>query len=325
MNAAARHDRRRVRLAARGDDSDSVDQYLHDVGTYALLTCDEEVALGRRARDGDGNAAAELVNRNLRFVISVAKKYQHRGLPLTDLIGEGNVGLLTAARRLNPDQGVRFISYAVWWIRQAILTALTRQVRIVRMPANRAAAQARAIRTADLLRQKLTREPTTQEVADSSGVALDLIQSVDGLGFRDISLDSPLRNNGEQSLLERFIIDEDSDAESEVASSLLTGRIEKALNSLPPRNARILRLHFGLEGGREHTLEEIGSLLGVTRERIRQLRDRALRRLREGDLGRALGASAPSPDRRTSGTQPLVIHARVHARRRCLAASTSSR
>src|SRR2546425_12064858 len=196
--------RRRRRAAPAGiapnePERDILDQYLYEVSTYPLLKGTEEIDLARKIRAGDQDALQELVKRNLRFVISVAKKYQNRGLPLIDLIGEGNVGLLTAARKFDPDQGVKFISYAVWWIRQAILAALARQGRTVRVPLNRTADMSRIVRTAEYLRQTLRREPTP---------------------------------------------------------------------------------------------EEIGGMLGVTRERVRQLRDRALKRLRDGDVGKALASFA---------------------------------
>ena len=155
----------------------------------------------------------ELVKRNLRFVISVAKKYQNRGLPLTDLIGEGNVGLLTAARKFDPDQGVKFISYAVWWIRQAILASLARQGRTVRVPLNRTADLSRIVRTAENLRQELRREPTPEEIAEATGLSLEVVQSLAALNTGDVRLDAPLDPDGDRSLIERFIADEQGDAE----------------------------------------------------------------------------------------------------------------
>src|ERR687897_1840008 len=168
--------RRRRRTAPAGiapnePERDILDQYLYEVSTYPLLKPVEEIALARRIRSGDQDALQELVKRNLRFVISVAKKYQNRGLPLIDLIGEGNVGLLTAARKFDPDQGVKFISYAVWWIRQAILSSLARQGRTVRVPLNRTADLSRVMRASALLRDKLGREPTPDEVAQLTGIS----------------------------------------------------------------------------------------------------------------------------------------------------------
>jgi RNA polymerase primary sigma factor len=273
-------------------DKDILDQYLYEVSQTPLLTAQQEVAIARKVRQGDAEAMQELVKRNLRFVISVAKKYQNRGMALTDLIGEGNVGLLTAARKFDPDQGVKFISYAVWWIRQAILAALARHGRTVRVPLNRTADLSRIIRTAETLRQELRREPTPEEIAGSTGLALDVVQSLAALNTADVRLDAPLDPEGDRSLIDRFIADEQGDAEEQAMDRFLSEEIESALRTLPPRDAKVLRLYFGLAGGREHTLEEIGGMLGVTRERVRQLRDRALKRLREGEVGRALASFA---------------------------------
>lgn len=271
---------------------DILDQYLYEVSTYPLLKGHEEIDIARKIRAGDADALQELVKRNLRFVISVAKKYQNRGLPLIDLIGEGNVGLLTAARKFDPDQGVKFISYAVWWIRQAILSSLARQGRTVRVPLNRTADLSRIIKASEILRQKLRREPTPEELAQLTGLSVDVVQSLAALNTGDVRLDAPMDPDGDRSLIERFVADEMPDTEEEAMNRFLNDEIEAALNTLPPRDAKVLRLYFGLEGGREHTLEEIGSMLGVTRERVRQLRDRALKRLREGEVGRALGSFA---------------------------------
>lgn len=273
-------------------DKDILDQYLYEVSMTPLLTPQQEIAIAKRVRGGDPEAMQELVKRNLRFVISVAKKYQNRGLPLTDLIGEGNVGLLTAARKFDPDQGVKFISYAVWWIRQAILASLARQGRTVRVPLNRTADLSKIVRTAETLRQELRREPTPEEIANATGLSLDVVQSLAALNTSEVRLDAPLDPEGDRSLMDRFVAEEGSSAEDQAMDAFLSEEIESALRTLPPRDAKVLRLYFGLDGGREHTLEEIGGMLGVTRERVRQLRDRALKRLREGEVGRALASFA---------------------------------
>jgi RNA polymerase primary sigma factor len=279
-------------LGAFDAERDILDQYLFEVSKTPLLTSEQEVAISRRAVAGDSEAMHELINRNLRFVISVAKKYQNRGLALSDLIGEGNVGLLTAARKFDPDQGVKFISYAVWWIRQSILAALARQGRTVRVPLNRTADLSRIVRSAQTLRQELEREPTPEELAHATGLTVDVVQSLVTLNSADVRLDAPVDAEGDLSLIERFAADEQSDPETRVMDQLLTEEIDRALRSLPARDAKVLRLYFGLNEGREHTLEEIGGLLGVTRERVRQLRDRALKRLLEGEMGRALASFA---------------------------------
>ena len=286
--------RRRGLMSGLGHEHerDILDQYLHEVSQTPLLTTPQEIAIAKLVRQGDQEAMQELVKRNLRFVISVAKKYQNRGLPLTDLIGEGNVGLLTAARKFDPDQGVKFISYAVWWIRQAILASLARQGRTVRVPLNRTADLSRIVRTAEALRQELRREPTPEEIAKSTGLSLEVVLSLASLNTAEVRLDAPMDVDGDRSMIERFVAEDQTDAEEEAMDRFLTGEIEQALTTLAARDARVLRLYFGLDGGREHTLEEIGGMLGVTRERIRQLRDRALKRLREGQVGKALASFA---------------------------------
>jgi RNA polymerase primary sigma factor len=271
---------------------DILDQYLYEVSQTPLLTPQQEMAIARLVQSGDPEAMQELIKRNLRFVISVAKKYQNRGLPLSDLIGEGNLGLLTAARKFDPDQGVKFISYAVWWIRQSILAALARQGRTVRVPLNRTADLSRITRTSETLRQDLRREPTFEEIAESTGLAVDVVRSLAALNAAEVRLDAPLEAEGERSMIERFIAEDEGDPEERAMERFLTEQVDTALRSLSPRDAKVLRLYFGLDGGREHTLEEIGGTLGVTRERVRQLRDRALKRLREGEVGRALASFA---------------------------------
>lgn len=279
-------------LSVTDAERDILDQYLFEVSKTPLLTGPQEVAIARRVVAGDPEAMHELVTRNLRFVISVAKKYQNRGLALTDLIGEGNVGLLTAARKFDPDQGVKFISYAVWWIRQSILAALARSGRTVRVPLNRTADLSRIVRSAATLRQELEREPTAEEIAAATGLAVDVVQSLVTLNTADVRLDAPVDAEGDVSLLDRFTAVEESGPETQVMEQLLAEEIDRALRLLPARDAKVLRLYFGLNDGREHTLEEIGGLLGVTRERVRQLRDRALKRLRDGEMGRALASFA---------------------------------
>ena len=274
------------------EEQTALDQYLRDVSRHELITPEEEIELGRRARMGDEDAVQKLVRANLRFVISVAKKYQNRGVSLIDLIQEGNVGLVTAARKFDPDQGVKFISYAVWWIRQAILSALANQGRAVRVPLNRASDLARIFREGERLKQELRREPTTEEVAAAAKLSPEVVESLQQLNAAEIRLDAPIGDSDDSQLVERFIVEEAAEPEADVEERLLAEQVERALDTLSPRDARVLRLYFGLEGGREHTLEEIGNMLGVTRERVRQLRDRALRRLREGELGSALESFA---------------------------------
>jgi len=279
-------------FSATVEEQSALDQYLRDVSRHELITPEKEKELGALAQLGDEEAIQELARANLRFVISVAKKYQNRGVSLTDLIQEGNVGLVTAARKFDPDQGVKFISYAVWWIRQAILASLANQGRAVRVPLNRASDLARIFREKERLKQELRREPTAEELSVATDLTPELVESLQTLNAAEIRLDAPIGDSEDSQLVERFITEEAAEPEMEVEGRLLSEAISEALETLEPRDAKVLRLYFGLEGEREHTLEEIGNMLGVTRERIRQLRDRALRRLREGDKGIALESFA---------------------------------
>jgi RNA polymerase primary sigma factor len=279
-------------FSATVEEQSALDQYLRDVSRHELITPEREKELGALAQKGDEAAIQELARANLRFVISVAKKYQNRGVSLTDLIQEGNVGLVTAARKFDPEQGVKFISYAVWWIRQAILASLANQGRAVRVPLNRASDLARIFREKERLKQELRREPSAEELSEATDLTPELVESLQTLNAAEIRLDAPIGDSEDSQLVERFITEEAAEPEMEVEGRLLSEAISEALETLEPRDAKVLRLYFGLEGEREHTLEEIGNMLGVTRERIRQLRDRALRRLREGDKGIALESFA---------------------------------
>ncbi|MCI0434016.1 MAG: RNA polymerase sigma factor RpoD/SigA [Gemmatimonadetes bacterium] len=299
ISMAEARKRRRRRIDGRsegfgdpGEERSALDQYLRDVSRHELLTPDEEIELGRRARDGDEEAIQLLVRANLRFVISVAKKFQNRGVALIDLIQEGNVGLVTAARKFDVEQGVKFISYAVWWIRQAILAALANQGRAVRVPLNRASDLARIFRERERLKQELGRDPSINEVAEAALLTPEVVTSLQTLNAAEIRLDAPIGDSEDSQLVERFMFDEAQQPEEAVEERLLAEHIDRALDTLAPRDARVVRMYFGLDGGREHTLEEIGNVLGVTRERVRQLRDRALKRLREGELGAALESFA---------------------------------
>ena len=274
------------------EDNSALDHYLADVSEHELITPEKEIELGKRAQAGDEDAVMELARANLRFVISVAKKYQNRGVSLSDLIQEGNVGLVTAARKFDPDQGVKFISYAVWWIRQAILAALANHGRSVRVPLNRASDLARIFRERERLKQELGRDPTLEEVAEAAKLKPSIVRQLQTLNSAEVRLDAPIGDSDDSYLVERFVLDEADEPEEDVEDRLLAEQIDRALETLNPRDAKVVRLYFGLDGGETHTLEEIGNMLGVTRERVRQLRDRALKRLREGDLGPALESFA---------------------------------
>ena len=299
MDDKRRKRRRRRRDDASGaftnpsaQDQSAIDQYLREVSKHELITPEEEIELGYRALAGDEDAVQKLARANLRFVISIAKKYQNRGVALIDLIQEGNVGLITAARKFDPDQGVKFISYAVWWIRQAILAALANQGRAVRVPLNRASDLARIFRERERLKQELGRDPSTEEVAYAAKLTPEIVESLSTLNSSEIRLDAPIGETDDSQLVERFIVAEASEPEEAVEERMLNENVTRALDTLSERDAKVIRLYYGLDGNREHTLEEIGNMLGVTRERVRQLRDRALKRLREGEMGTALESFA---------------------------------
>lgn len=279
-------------FGGRGRNEAAIDHYLKEVSRHELITPEEEIELGHRAQAGDEDAVQMLARANLRFVISIAKKYQNRGVSLIDLIQEGNVGLITAARKFDPDQGVKFISYAVWWIRQAILAALANQGRSVRVPLNRASDLARIFRERERLKQEMGRDPTTEEVAAAAKLTPETVEYLSTLNASEVRLDAPIGETDDSQLVDRFVVDEADEPEEAVEDRIMSERVGAALETLQERDAKVLRLYYGLEGNKEHTLEEIGNMLGVTRERVRQLRDRALRRLREGEMGSALESFA---------------------------------
>jgi RNA polymerase primary sigma factor len=271
---------------------ESLDFYLQEISRIPLLKLEEETALARRAFKGDVEAQEKLARHNVRFVVSVAKKFQNRGVPLMDLIGEGNVGLMTAARKFDPDRGVKFISYAVWWIRQAIQAAIARHGRPVRVPLNRTADLNRLGRTTTLLTERLGRVPTVEELVKATGLTPDAVRSLSALHIEALRLDHPVREADERGRMERFVPTTQESTDASTLASSQSSDLDAALAGLPPRDAKVLRLYFGLDDGKSRTLEEIGKMMGVTRERIRQLRDRALRQLREeyGDKLRDLAA-----------------------------------
>ncbi|HUG41404.1 MAG TPA: sigma-70 family RNA polymerase sigma factor [Longimicrobiales bacterium] len=266
----------------------SLDQYLKEISAYKLLTREEEVTLAQRIRKGDQEALDKLVRSNLRFVVSVAKKYQNQGVALSDLINEGNLGLIRAAHKFDETKGIKFISYAVWWIRQAILQALAEQSRIVRVPLNRAGALHRIGKRSSMLLQELGREPTVEELADELDLSEDEVRRTLSLSQTHLSLDAPL-TPGEDNRLLDYLPDQFSPGpDDETYDRALLDTVEEALETLKEREAKILRLYFGLDSQEPMTLEEIGSLLGITRERVRQIKEKALLRLRHASRARFL-------------------------------------
>jgi RNA polymerase primary sigma factor len=271
---------------------DSFDQYLFDVEKYPLIEDpEEERELARSARAGDKEAAERLVTANLRFVISYVKKYQGRGLGLAELVCIGNEGLLKAVKKFDPDKGVKFISYAVWWIRQTVLQALAEQTRSVRIPLNQNSNLVKLSRTETALTQLLGRSPTDQEIADEMGEPVDTVRALRRVAASELSLDAPIDRGDRDSASfgERFAGAEAEDIEETVESQAQREFLDRMFEKyLTERERKILYLYYGLDDGEERTLEEIGSLLGVTRERIRQIRNRAFEKLRESPDGEAL-------------------------------------
>lgn len=271
---------------------DSFDQYLFDVEKYPLIEeAAEERELARRARAGDKEAAERLVTANLRFVISYVKKYQGRGLGLAELVCIGNEGLLKAVKKFDPDKGVKFISYAVWWIRQTVLQALAEQTRSVRIPLNQNSNLVKLSRTETALTQLLGRTPTDQEIADEMGEPVETVRALRRVAASELSLDAPIDRGDRDSASfgERFAGAEAEDIEETVESQAQREFLDRMFEKyLTERERKILYLYYGLDDGEERTLEEIGSLLGVTRERIRQIRNRAFEKLRESPDGEAL-------------------------------------
>ena len=266
----------------------SLDQYFKEIGRYPLIDREEEVRLGKLIEEGNKGGLDKLVRSNLRFVVSVAKKYQNQGVPLSDLINEGNLGLIRAAQKFDQSKGIRFISYAVWWIRQAILQTLAEQSRIVRIPLNRAGALHRIGRRSSELLQELGRDPTVKELAQELDLSEEEVRSTLAVSRSHLSLDSPIKP-GENGRLLDYLPDQYSPGpEQETYERALGDTIEVALASLKEREAKILRLYFGLDDQKPMTLEDIGSILGVTRERVRQIKEKALVRLRHASRARFL-------------------------------------
>jgi RNA polymerase primary sigma factor len=266
----------------------SLDQYLRDISAYPLISRDEEAALARRIRENDQDALDELVRSNLRFVVSVAKKYQNQGVSLSDLINEGNLGLMRAAQKFDETKGIKFISYAVWWIRQAILQALAEQSRIVRVPINRAGTLHRIGRRAATRRQDLGREATHAEIAEGMDITEEEVARTMSISQAAISLDAPMAAGEDNKLLDYIPDTLNPSPDEQIFIKALTESIEEALSHLKERESKILRLYFGLDGCDPMTLEEIGALLGITRERVRQIKQKALSRLRHVSRARAL-------------------------------------
>ena len=269
-------------------ESQSLDKYLQEISKEELITAEEEVELAQRIKTGDQVALEKLIKSNLRFVISVAKQYQNQGLTLPDLINEGNLGLIKAAQRFDETRGFKFISYAVWWIRQSILQALAEQSRIVRLPLNQVGSLNKLNKTFSRLEQQYERAPSTDELAKELDVSHDKVNDTMRVGGRHVSVDAPFQEGEDNSLLDVLINSDSPKADNELMTESLQREIKRSLSTLAEREREVIILFFGI--GMKHglTLEEIGTKFDLTRERVRQIKEKAIRRLRQTSRSKIL-------------------------------------
>lgn len=273
-------------LSNRSDNS--LDQYLQEIGEVPLLKPDEEIELARRIREGDEPALEKLTKANLRFVVSVAKQYQSQGLSLGDLINEGNLGLIKAANRFDETRGFKFISYAVWWIRQSILQALAEQSRIVRLPLNRVGTMNKIGKAFSALEQEFEREPSPEEIAEQLALSDFEVSDTIQRSGKHLSLDAPFSEEEENRLLDIIENQEQPAPDNTLINESLRIELDRALSTLTPREAEVVKLYFGLDLETPLTLEEIGEKFNLTRERVRQIKEKALRRLRHASRSKPL-------------------------------------
>jgi len=267
----------------------SLDKYLQEIGRVDLITADQEVDLARRIKEGDQTALEKLVKANLRFVVSVSKQYQNQGLTLPDLINEGNLGLIKAAQRFDETRGFKFISYAVWWIRQSILQALAEQSRIVRLPLNKIGSINKINKAFSALEQEHGRPPTVEEIADALEITLNEVKQSMANSGRHVSMDAPLKDeDGSSNMYEVMTSDSNPKPDRELMTESLRREIERSLSTLTVREADVVRLYFGLSGKHPMTLEEIGERFDLTRERVRQIKEKAIRRLKHTSRSKML-------------------------------------
>lgn len=274
---------RQLKITNRITNRESValDKYLNDIGKIDMLTADQEADLARKIKAGDHDALERLTKGNLRFVVSVAKQYQNHGLSLSDLINEGNVGLMKAAKRFDETKGFKFISYAVWWIRQSILQAIVEYSRIVRLPLNKVGSYNKINEAYISFVQRFEREPTHQELADILGLKPKDIRTMLQGNIRHLSFDAPISSDDGSSTMLDIMPDDDSQPDVKLMEESLRTEVREGLSILSPREIEVLNSYYGLNGKKSLTLEEIGELYGLTRERVRQIKERALRRLRK--------------------------------------------
>ena len=268
-------------------ESESLDKYLQEIGKEDLITVEEEVELAQRIRKGDQKALEKLTRANLRFVVSVAKQYQNQGLSLPDLINEGNLGLIKAAEKFDETRGFKFISYAVWWIRQSILQALAEQSRIVRLPLNQVGSLNKINKAFSRFEQENERRPSPEELADSLDLPAEKVADTLRVSGRHISVDAPFVEGEDNSLLDVLVNDDSPIADRTLINESLSTEVERALSTLTERERDIIKLFFGINT-QEMTLEEIGEKFGLTRERVRQIKEKAIRRLRHSSRSKLL-------------------------------------
>ena len=266
----------------------SLDKYLHEIGQEPLLTPEEEIQLAKKVRQGDQSALEKITRANLRFVVSVAKQFQNQGLSLGDLINEGNLGLIKAATRFDETRGFKFISYAVWWIRQSILQALAEQSRVVRLPLNRVGALNKIGKVFNALEQEFEREPSELEIARELEMTPYDVSDALKISARHLSLDAPFTHGEESTLLDILENADMPSPEAPLLDESLRLEVREVLSSLPKREAEVLRLYFGVEEDHPLTLEEIGEKMNLTRERVRQIKEKALTRLRHASRSKGL-------------------------------------
>ena len=269
-------------------ESKSLDKYLQDISKIDLITADEEVELARKIKDGDQMALEKLTTANLRFVVSVAKQYQNQGLTLPDLINEGNVGLVKAAKRFDETRGFKFISYAVWWIRQAILQALAEQSRVVRLPLNKIGSINKIKRTFSYLEQAHERPPSAEEIAKELDLSISEVEQSMKISGRHVSMDAPLKEGEDSNLYDVIRSGESPRPDRKLIMQSLNTEIIRALDTLSPREADVLKLYYGIGDEPSMTLAEIGLTFDLTRERVRQIREKAIRKLRHNSRSKML-------------------------------------
>jgi len=271
-------------------ESQSLDRYLQEIGKVDLITSEQEIELAERIREGDQEALDILTKANLRFVVSVAKQYQNKGLSLNDLINEGNLGLIKAAKKFDETRGFKFISYAVWWIRQSIMQAIADQSRMVRLPLNRVGALTKISKAASQLEQELERKPTAQEIAQELDMPVEDVSYALRHAGRHVSMDAPISqgDDNKSSLLDLLSNNEQPSPDYTLMDDSLKNDIESALSTLSEREAQVIKLYFGLDNEHSATLEEIGEMLNLTRERVRQIKEKALLRLRHASRSKNL-------------------------------------